>query len=72
MDYQLIDPNELYELQALQLIDSAESSEKELVPVTTTTSAIEDIVIYLRASYAILDHYQAIKVSQDTSANANI
>ena len=26
----------------------------------------------MRASYAILDHYEVLKVSQDTSANANI
>lgn len=38
-----------------------------MAPVTTTSSTIEEIVIYLRASYVVLDHFEVLKVTQDTS-----
>jgi len=38
-----------------------------LAPIDSSTPAIDEIIIYLRASYVILDNAAVIKVSQDIS-----
>lgn len=67
----MLDPNEAYELQALQLITDAESVDKTLSPVDMANAAIDEVVIYLRASYPVLDNTAVIKISQDISFNVN-
>jgi hypothetical protein len=66
-----LDPNEVEELQARQLITNAESSDKTLQPVDSANSAVEEVIIYLRASYVALDDAAVIKISQDISYTAN-
>ena len=67
----MLDPNEVYELSALQLIADAESTDTTLGPVDAENPAIDEVVIYLRASYVVLDNAAVIKVSQDLSFNSN-
>lgn len=58
-------------MQALQLISTAESADKSLGPVDAANPAIDEIAIYLRASYIALEKAAVIKVSQDLSFNSN-
>ena len=58
-------------MQALQLIATAEQSDSSLVTITTDNNALDEIAIYLRASYVVLDNAAIIKISQDTSYIAN-
>ena len=56
-------------MDALQLINAAESTDKSLGPVDNNNLAVDEIIIYLRASYIALDNAAVIKVSQDISYN---
>lgn len=55
----------------MQLINKVESSDKALAPVDSSNPAVDEVIIYLRASYVLLDNTAVIKVSQDISYNAN-
>ena len=55
----------------MKKISDVESQDKTIAPVDSSNPAIDEIVIYLRASYVVLDKAAVIKTSQDISYNAN-
>lgn len=61
----------MYEIQALQIITDAESTDSTLASVDSSNPAIDEIVIYLRASFIVLDKTAVIKITQDISFNSN-
>lgn len=51
----------------MKLITTGESNDKSLVTITSDNAGVDEIVIYLRASYVVLNDAAVIKVSQDSS-----
>ena len=67
MKHEILDPNEAFILEALQLITNVESKDKTLAPVDSSSPAIDEIIIYLRAKYITIDNAVVIKTTQDVS-----
>jgi hypothetical protein len=43
-----------------------------LIPLSKSTPSIDEIVLYLRVSYAILDNSAVIKISQDSAFTGDV
>lgn len=55
----------------MEKINDAESKDKTIGPVDPSNPAIDEIILYLRASYVVLEKSAVIKTSQDISYNVN-